>query len=225
MKYEDGGPHDRQAAVPGKVRLHGDRRDYIGGQLMPAKPTNDAERALLHVLVRTRDQWKEVPGLAYRGPADFLLQHGIFYPVPAHARMPQGAPLTCYGNALAWAAVRGWPYVEGVAIDRLKVPMAHAWNVENGELRDTTWMNTGLAYFGVEFCTERADDCAWNGDASVLNDGNRGWPLLRQHWAGEPAGANWARSDRLDAMRSGDTTRMFEILAEMTKEVRELRRK
>ena len=42
----------------------------------------------------------------------------------------------------------------------------------------------------MPFSAARAHDCTWHGDATVLDDFNRGWPLLREPWAGEPSPGN-----------------------------------
>lgn len=47
------------------------------------------------------------------------------------------------------------------------------------------WERIGLTYLGVEFSLERADDCSWYGDGSVLDDWKRDWPIFREPWTGE----------------------------------------
>jgi len=69
---------------------------------------------------------------------------------------------------------------------------------EQGRAIELTWRAPGLAYLGVPFAVERADDCSWVGDATVLDDWRRGWPLLRDRWRGEPGDV--PRSDRLRAL-------------------------
>ena len=122
-------------------------------------------------------------GFHYTGAADFLLQEGKFYePVPFPKHIPQGAAKMCYGNAIMLAGLRpGWKYVEGYA--HAILPVAHAWNLdEHGQLVDCTWLNTGTAYLGVEFSLERADAATWDGDASILDDWQRKWPIFREKW-------------------------------------------
>jgi hypothetical protein len=144
-----------------------------------------------------------LPGLCYTGPEDFVSQHGRVYEiVPFTGR--QGAPLMCYGNAVVEAAMRGLRYVEGyvVAPDGRIIP--HAWNeTPDGQLMDTTWCNTGTAYLGVEFSVERGDDATWNGDACVLDDKHRGYPIFTQPWRGEDYTLEWPYSDRLETLRQG----------------------
>jgi hypothetical protein len=145
-------------------------------------------------------------GLHYAGIGDFLLQHGVWYnPSPyADAVYPQGAPKMCFGNSIILAATRGLRYVEGYASAPVGLSVHHAWNMDaNGLLVDSTWMNTGLAYFGVEFSVERADDATWNGDGCVLNDHLRKHPLFRKPWKGEDYGIEWPHSERLELLRAG----------------------
>jgi hypothetical protein len=142
-------------------------------------------------------------GLHYRGPADFLLQHGRWYS-PTATNLEYLTPHICYGNAIIVAVRWGWPYVEGWAVNFQGVPIHHAWNAHGDSAVDVTWRIPGVIYFGVEFSAERADDCTWNGDATVLDDFNRGWPLLRKPWTGEDKSIVWPPSDRLEALRTGD---------------------
>lgn len=130
-------------------------------------------------------------GLHYRGMHDFLAQHGKAYePRKKAVKLPWGAPKCCYGNALAAAVKYGWTYVEGIALG--VIPVQHAWNVrDDGEMVDLTWRQVGSAYLGVEFSIGRADDCTWNGDATVLDDWRRGWPILQQPWTGEDWDREW----------------------------------
>ena len=146
-------------------------------------------------LARTR-------GCAYRGPADFVLRHGQQY-VPTDTPEFIGAPKKCFGNAIALAAIHGFRYVEGYAVDpgRAQAAIHHAWNVTaEGLVIDSTWANTGVVYLGVEFAVGRADDATWNGDATVLDDHNRGWPLLREPWEGEDDGREWEPSEAIAAV-------------------------
>lgn len=145
-------------------------------------------------------------GLYYRGPTDFVLQHGEWFE-PSPYDGEKGAPRACFGNAIGLAILRGYAYVEGWAIDPGLAQLAihHAWNVTpDGKLADATWLNSGRAYLGVRFSQGRADDATWNGDASVLDDSNRGWPLLRDRWQGEDFERAWEPSEMLAAMLADD---------------------
>ena len=128
---------------------------------------------------------------AYKGPTDFIMQHGVWYkPRELPSRFWKGAPMSCYGNSIIVAMMTGLRYVEGYAY----TPVAdeihhHAWNIDSdGRVFDTTWVHfggSGLAYIGVEFLWERAEEATWDGDATILNDFHRGWPILKDKWMGE----------------------------------------
>jgi hypothetical protein len=144
----------------------------------------------------------------YQSPEQFVLTHGEWYkPRPLPRGVWRGTRKLCFGNAIYIAAAYGLPYVEGYSLLTLKdeapTMLHHAWNLDaQGLLLDTTWVPyPGLAYCGVTFSVERADDCTWNGDASVLDDWRRGWPLLQQEWHGEPAELVWPASPRLAVIR------------------------
>ena len=136
-------------------------------------------------------------GLAYRGPADFVLHHGRDYEVAPWPRgFWRGAPLSCYGNAILVSAATDLPYVEGYAVPpEGPRPLHHAWNVlPDGRALDTTWLNSGLVYCGAPFSLGRADHATWTLDATVLDDPLHAWPLLAEHWEGEPPGLTWPES-------------------------------
>lgn len=163
------------------------------------------DRAAAWATFLTGVPWPDGPiEYAYDGPAGFVLQHGAWYerhPFPV-ATYPQGGPQLCYANAIALAAAYGLEYVEGYAMMAGGDVIQHAWNTDaDDRLLDCTWLNTGHAYLGVRFTVGRADDATWNGDATVLDDHRRRWPLLRAPWGGErawPLAADAAaRIDRL----------------------------
>jgi hypothetical protein len=144
-----------------------------------------------------------LPGLCYTGPEDFVLQHGRYYRPAPFSGYKQGAPLQCFGNAMVLAATHGLGYVEGfvVAPDDGKI-ILHGWNEDpTGHLVDVTWCNAGVAYLGVRFSVERADDAGWNGDGCVLNDEHRNYPIYQQPWQGEDYARQWPHSDRLEALQ------------------------
>jgi hypothetical protein len=144
-----------------------------------------------------------LPGLMYTSLFDFVLQHGHDYrPVAWSGKCQRGVERQCYGNAITAGGRLGLKYVEGVAVTPDGDVIPHAWNADtDDELIDTTWLNTGLVYLGVEFSLERADDATWNGDAHILNDELQQYPVFRQRWQGEDYSLKWPFSDRLEALR------------------------
>jgi hypothetical protein len=171
----------------------------------------DEHGRLLHWLGVRRDRTPYRKALAYRGPHDFVLQHGERHLVQRSPMM--GAPRVCFGNAFAVSYSVGGRYVEGYAIPLpFAEPVHHAWVQLDGRYFELTWPSPGLAYHGVEFRPERADDCTWNGDASVLDDFRRGWPLLQEPWQGEDWEAQWPDNERLQIIRTGDRAAAHEWL-------------
>jgi hypothetical protein len=155
---------------------------------------------LIEALTAMRDASPLRPGLVYRMAPDFVLQHGTWcLPRPWYRKWGAGMPRCCFGNAIAFAVKHGWRYFEGYALPpREDRPILHAWNVDvSGGLIDATWRNRGRAYFGVEFAVGRADDATWNGNQCILDDRERGWPIFRQAWEGEPEGLEWEPSPAL----------------------------
>lgn len=187
----------------------------------------ELERELLDMLQRleaaqaTLDRKRKL-GHVYSGPYDFVLAHGEFQRPVRHGYR-QGRPRACFGNAINMAAIHGLRYVEGYAanVHTRGDAIHHAWNLDAaGDVVDVTWglFNRGrlvdpldAAYRGVVFSVERADDATWHGDASVLDDSRRGWPLFRARWQGETVGA-WRESVRLKAVRAHRDGRIEEAL-------------
>ncbi len=163
-------------------------------------------RSYLEAVRKVRRSSGKLPGgFVYLGYEDFLLQHGqTYYPMTYPSTMFRGAPRACFGNAIAIAVIYGLPYVEGYAINECGFPIHHAWNADaDGNVFDSTWLKyPGVSYFGVEFSAERADDATWNGDASVLDDWMRGWPLLKSPWNGEDYSLSWPPSPRLEELKT-----------------------
>lgn len=171
------------------------------------------------------DRWR-AGGFAYDGPHGFVLEHGTAW--TGELRMPvgimPGAPRMCFGNAITVGVLEDLAYVEGYAMHaKLPMPVHHAWNLDaDGHVVDITWAPLArefdlgpVAYLGVHFSIERADDATWNGDANVLDDDQRGWPLLRQRWQGEREDIEWPPSDRLAGLRllrAGDLERGAALL-------------
>jgi hypothetical protein len=172
---------------------------------------NEHELELKAGLERLRDlkiQNNILADFAYRGMEDFVLRHGVWYR-PNGFPPKQGAPKSCFGNAIVIAAAHRVKYIEGFALpgstliagvrmpslDVPRYPIHHAWNLDVDEdLADTTWMNTGLAYIGVEFSVGRADNCTWFDNATVLDNPRNGFAILRQPWTGENYNRVWRKS-------------------------------
>ena len=165
-------------------------------------------------------------GYAYTSAADFLVQHGVDYrPGAAWRHYPRGKQKECFGNAISLAASRRIPYVEGVALSPSGEIFSHAWNLTPlGRLVDSTWCNCGLAYIGVVFSVERADDATWNGDAHILGDEHRGYPIFRERWQGEDYSIQWPFSDRMEAYKRFHLTGVFETAPSIEKWLEEKRR-
>jgi len=144
-----------------------------------------------------------LPGLVYTSPFDFIAQHGVGYkPIPWRwGKDGVGVQKQCFGNAIANAGKYQMKYVEGFALAPTGEIILHGWNDYEGELMDPTWANTGLCYIGVEFSLERADDATWNGDAHIINDENRNYPIFQKRWEGEDYSIQWPDNDRLAAYR------------------------
>jgi hypothetical protein len=167
---------------------------------------SEACEAMLEAMREVVDRHPLLPGLVYRSAYDFVLEHGREYVGHWEGRYPIGVQKMCYGNAINLAGRHSLRYIEGFALAPTGEIILHAWNAtETGDLVDSSWANTGLAYFGVEFSVERGDDATWNGDAHVLNDEYRGYPIFQKRWTGEDYSLEWPESDRLDALRNGHT--------------------
>lgn len=175
--------------------------------------TGNTLRERAESYLRGAAEWwrRDHPGFYYQGPGDFLLQHGQWF--TDVELMAGGEPGKCYGSSIIFGARYGEKYFEGYAIqpmnalhgeDVAEALIPHAWTVHPDKphtVRDWTWHVPGSLYVGVEFSLERADDCTWNGDACVLWDDHRGFPIYRQPWQGEPPDLVWPFSDRLELAR------------------------
>lgn len=140
-------------------------------------------------LLRVSNGHNKRRGYHYSGDADFLLQHGRWYaPRDFPKKFRRQAKCCamekmCFRNSVIFCGMHRWRYVEGFATPSIEgvafVSVHHAWNVdENNNLLDCTWLNTGVAYFGVEFPIAQARRAAQQG-TSLLDDWKRRWPLLR----------------------------------------------
>lgn len=195
--------------------------ERVAERIAAAAARTKAEQPLRDALTRTAKWERDQDGLIrrgyeYAGIHEFVLREGTWFPAPTTPhRYPQGRPKACYGNAINIAAFYGLPYVEGFAASAVvpSLPVHHAWNLDgDGCVVDTTWgayddegnciVPIGVAYCGVEFSVERADDATWNQDATVIDDWEHNWPLLREKWTGEDPGREWPASIRLQAIRA-----------------------
>lgn len=153
------------------------------------------------------EHWVKQLGYAYAGAVDFVLQHGEEFesaPIPKEYQLL--APKLCFANALLASELYGLTYVEGYA-SYLGFPVHHAWNVDDeGRLIDLTWAAIenetarhvpipNSAYLGVRFSAGRAYDAQWDGDASILDDWHRKWPILMDPWEGEDWDREWTTDE------------------------------
>jgi len=173
-----------------------------------------ARTRLLRALEQIRECITKPDGFIYSCPADFIIEHGIWYePVAYPPDGYRGLPKHCFGNSLFAGAIHNLKYIEGYALPGFggaDLPVPHAWNADaQNILLDSTWLNEGSAY--VEFSLERADSATWDGDASILNDWHRGFPLLKQRWKGE---ITFPASERLRLLRAGRVKECIQLMEE-----------
>ncbi len=147
---------------------------------------------------------QNMKGMAYGGPADFVLKHGKQYESAeltpeemgmlkevlkgqCHYKVKQ-----CFYNAQSIGLAGTIGYCEGYA-DSLGLPMEHAWNTINGKVIDMTWrfrrggkpvlgvIPSGWEYFGVEFPAKLVRK-QWSKGASapLITNWEEGFPLLQQ---------------------------------------------
>jgi hypothetical protein len=192
----------------------------MSGQLIVRLDPDDIATPRLKLrwaLFKLREAFEPVPELVYRGPADFILRHGKFS-LPTPHNYPMAHTNLCYGNAIVGAEKYGLEYVEGFAMCHHildpdpPVVMQHGWNeTPFGQVVDLTWNTSGgatvsrvngLAYYGVQFSVDRADVATWTNDATILEDPEHGWPVLREEWKGEDPHREWEISGLLRLMRA-----------------------
>lgn len=180
--------------------------DLFGGLLKPGDAARVAGERELHRRVEAFG-WRE--GFTYRGPEDFILQHGRYWqgretpPEYEHLRGPLNH---CFVNALeVCEAHPELIYTEGVYLIR-GTPTAHAWATApdglpveltfptdprvlvNSTQRDgmQRWGYQGTerwAYYGVQFPhVEFVRDYFTRWALGMIEMPNCGWPLLRQPW-------------------------------------------
>jgi hypothetical protein len=174
---------------------------------LPATELNEHEQSLKQQLEQYRSLKRDghiLSEFAYCGVEDFLLQHGEWQRPTQPLALPRGAPKSCFGNALYLAATLGYRYIEGMAIPDISVPIAmhHGWNLtRDGVLVDNTWMNTGLAYLGVEFSVGRADNAMWFDDGCVLDNPRSRFKIYREPWTGENFNLVWRKSKHVRQLK------------------------
>ena len=150
-------------------------------------------------------------GMAYSGPAAFILEHGKKYEsqelTEDEMELLKNVLQTqdrwkmkqCFYNAqcIASSSNDSIKYCEGYA-DSLGLPMEHAWNTINGKVIDMTWkMNNdnkpvlgvipdGWEYVGVELPVSLVYDLHdKTGHASpLIADWENGFPLLKKRFKG-----------------------------------------
>lgn len=122
----------------------------------------------------------QASGFHYSSLYDFVLREGRFY-VPEPHDFEQMEQRRCYDNALTVAALHGLPYIEGFAFSTVGIPVHHAWNADGDAALDVTWPVLGSAYIGVEFPPVDVLEARERG-ATMIDDWQRDWPLLRQPW-------------------------------------------
>ena len=147
---------------------------------------------------------QNMKGMAYSGPADFILKHGKQYEsaelTPEEMEMLRDVlkgqcrykAKQCFYNAQSIGLTGKIGYVEGVA-DSVGIPMEHAWNTINGKVIDMTWkMNNGdepivgiipggWEYVGVQLPNKMINKMWGTGQSTAMIDNwETGWPLLQQ---------------------------------------------
>jgi hypothetical protein len=120
------------------------------------------------------------PEYCYRNVYDFVLREGRFFrPQPRPDLITLRHIGECFRNAFLTMMRTGLEYAEGYAATGSKIPVLHAWNADaEGSVIDSTWEPVGSAYFGIILplsVVRRAK-------ISVLDDWERGWPVLRESW-------------------------------------------
>jgi hypothetical protein len=97
------------------------------------------------------------PTTGYATFEEFVLAHGEAFTPPTKPRpkgFRKGTNKMCFRNATHATFDRdGWTYVEGFATGMIGVH--HAWALDpDGNVVETTWKDSGTAYFGVRFPKE-----------------------------------------------------------------------
>jgi len=147
---------------------------------------------------------QKLKGMAYTGPADFILKHGKQY--TSEKLTPEEMDILknvldrqcsykakqCYYNAQSIGLTGIIGYVEGYA-DSVGLPMPHAWNTINDKVIDMTWgavhstpvigtLPEGWEYFGVQLPNKMINKLWGKSGVShpMIEDWESGFPLLKQ---------------------------------------------
>ena len=155
----------------------------------------------LQASVQIRETSKIKSPYAYVCLEDFVLQHGTAFTEispdqPVAGRMhnryrPRGLKACFHNSYCAAVASRGHlRYVEGYAESSF-FPMHHAWNIDaEDRVVDTTWCydsggpSVGGSYMGVIFPIEYVRETRTPNNTSVIDQWEKGHPLLRQKFEG-----------------------------------------
>ncbi|MBP2477693.1 hypothetical protein JOF53_006565 [Crossiella equi] len=157
--------------------------------MQPALDTTAQARLLEQLRLRARLA-SAATGTAewlFTSPEDLVLSLGRWgrpHTLPAGATF--GLPGRCFANANLYAARHpGLYYVEGYALDRIGFAHPHAWCVdETGTVHDNTWEEPGLAYAGLPFTRDYAQNA---GTDRLVHDHYRDHCRILR--VGFPAGA------------------------------------
>jgi hypothetical protein len=141
----------------------------------------DPQLCLRTYLEGARDFTGQLPTeYRYRNVYDFVLHEGRFFkPRPRPDSITLRYIGECFRNAFLTMMITGLSYAEGYAVTGNKISVLHAWNVDaEGSVIDSTWEPVGSVYFGIIFPLSMVR----RANASVLDDRESGWPVLRESW-------------------------------------------
>jgi hypothetical protein len=141
----------------------------------------DSQLCLRTYLERARDFAGQLPATyCYTNVYDFVLCEGRFFePQPRPDSITLRHIGECFRNAFLTMVRTRLQYAEGYAVVGSKIPVLHAWNVDaEGSVIDSTWEPVGSVYFGIIFPLSMVR----RANASVLDDRESGWPVLRESW-------------------------------------------
>jgi hypothetical protein len=149
-------------------------------------------RQMLQDFVQAKREFVERGGRkspwAYLCMEEYVLVNGqIFTELSPRVYKP-GRIKMCFQNARRLVQLtRGHlTYVEGFAVMMSAVPVHHAWNVDpEGRLVDITCQALGVATQATNYCGVPFPDLqqvleAHEASGTVIDDWQRGWPLLQE---------------------------------------------